>query len=318
MAPWLPECLDSILRQSVPEIEIICVDDCSSDRSPEILEKYRLSRPDRFVLIRHSERRGSGAARNAGIRLARGEYCMFMDADETYPDGALEALYGAAQRENADLARGNLVYVSAEPGNPKNDRHPGWSMEIVAESVGDMTAHPSGWLPWSHYCYLIRKSLILDNAVAYPDYLRGQDPVFLAQLLVKAEKIVFVPFTVYRYRIHHKADTLLKGGLFTGYLQSMYDVLKIFARHDKMRYGIFFILFNINDITKRQSWTLCSSLRNQRTVARMSSTLGNPAIDRDFSPYNVHIPSALRRLRRTACFGYFYIVLSHICRRLFS
>ena len=81
VAPYLEECLDSIMNQTLKEIEIICVDDCSTDTSYSILESYA-KRDSRFIIIKNNINIGSGPSRNIGIRLAKGNTIIFIDSDD--------------------------------------------------------------------------------------------------------------------------------------------------------------------------------------------------------------------------------------------
>ena len=78
---YLREGLDSILRQEVQDIEVICVDDCSSDSSPDILKEYQ-AKDNRIQFIRQSENKGPSATRNIGIKYAKGKYIAFFDPDD--------------------------------------------------------------------------------------------------------------------------------------------------------------------------------------------------------------------------------------------
>ncbi|MCR5373562.1 MAG: glycosyltransferase, partial [Solobacterium sp.] len=79
-APWLETCLDSVVNQSLTDIQIICVDDGSTDSSRDILEEYR--RKDSRIILISQENRGISAARNAGVRAAEGRFLYFVDADD--------------------------------------------------------------------------------------------------------------------------------------------------------------------------------------------------------------------------------------------
>lgn len=100
-APYLPTCLDSILSQTLKSIEVICVDDGSTDGSLEILHQYE-SKDSRMRVLRQAHQ-FQGAARNLGIRYAQGEYVYFMDSDDLLEADALEKLYTAAQRDDLDV-----------------------------------------------------------------------------------------------------------------------------------------------------------------------------------------------------------------------
>ena len=88
---YLSECLKSIIGQSLREIEIICVNDGSTDRSLSILQYY--AGIDKRVQVINQDNHGAGAARNTGMAVAKGKYLAFLDADDLYLPGALETCY---------------------------------------------------------------------------------------------------------------------------------------------------------------------------------------------------------------------------------
>ena len=98
---YLRQCLDSVIHQSLREIEIICVDDGSTDSSARILEKYRAE--DARIKMIHQGNAGLSAARNTGLRAARGEYVYFIDSDDYVETNALEFVYKEAKRDRLDI-----------------------------------------------------------------------------------------------------------------------------------------------------------------------------------------------------------------------
>mgnify|MGYP003294451989 FL=1 len=89
---YIEQCLTTVCGQSLEEIEIICVNDASLDRSMEIVEKKAAS--DKRICILNKKNGGLSSARNAGLRTARGEYILFLDGDDALKSNALEVLYG--------------------------------------------------------------------------------------------------------------------------------------------------------------------------------------------------------------------------------
>lgn len=100
-ASYLMECLDSVLNQSLRDIEVICVNDGSTDASLEILESYKLK--DNRISIINQENKGSGAARNIAMKQAKGDYIMFIDSDDYIEEDMLIELYGLATQKVLDL-----------------------------------------------------------------------------------------------------------------------------------------------------------------------------------------------------------------------
>ena len=103
----LKECLDSVISQTLDDIEIICINDGSPDNSLEILREYA-QKDTRFVII-DQKNKGAGAARNIGISQAVGEFVAFMDADDKYPDNqVLEDLYSKVIENNVLICGGEI------------------------------------------------------------------------------------------------------------------------------------------------------------------------------------------------------------------
>ncbi|MDD3437316.1 MAG: glycosyltransferase [Candidatus Gastranaerophilales bacterium] len=108
MEKYLKKCLKSVINQTLKDIEIICVNDGSTDKSLKILEKYALK--DSRIIIINQEHKGSAMAKNAGLKAAKGEYIGFVDADDWIDLNYYETLYNEAKKQNADLARTCYVY----------------------------------------------------------------------------------------------------------------------------------------------------------------------------------------------------------------
>jgi glycosyltransferase involved in cell wall biosynthesis len=99
---YLRECLDSAIKQTLPDIEIICVDDCSTDGSLTILEEYA-KRDNRIVLIKHTHNKSASQARKDGVMLASGEYIMFLDSDDTLKLSACEELHALIKEYSVEI-----------------------------------------------------------------------------------------------------------------------------------------------------------------------------------------------------------------------
>lgn len=111
---YLIQCLNSISMQTLQDIEIICVDDGSTDSSSHILKEY--SRKEHRLRIIHQENAGAGAARNTGLAAAAGKYLSFLDADDFFEPDMLEKAYWAAEADNADF----VVFKSDQYYTDKN------------------------------------------------------------------------------------------------------------------------------------------------------------------------------------------------------
>lgn len=98
---YLEECLESIVHQSLKEIEIICVDDGSTDGSVDILKRYACE--DKRFILRRQKNQGGGAARNLGLACASGEYVVFLDSDDFFEPEMFRRIYDRAMETAADI-----------------------------------------------------------------------------------------------------------------------------------------------------------------------------------------------------------------------
>ena len=121
---YLVRCMDSIVGQTLKETEIICVDDGSSDRSPEILDEY--ARRDNRVRLISQRNAGAGAARNRGLSEAKGEYLSFLDADDFFEPDMLERAYRKAKEQKAQI----LVFGSDQYRSDLEEFHHGHSRKM--------------------------------------------------------------------------------------------------------------------------------------------------------------------------------------------
>ena len=96
---YLPECLESILAQTLQNIEIICVDDASTDATPQILDRYK----EHMTILTNNKNCMTGESRNRGFGAARGEYVLFLDADDVFEADMLEKAYKKAEGCEADI-----------------------------------------------------------------------------------------------------------------------------------------------------------------------------------------------------------------------
>jgi glycosyltransferase involved in cell wall biosynthesis len=190
---YLAQCLASVLSQENIQLEVICVDDASTDSSLEVVAQFQ--RDSRVRLVRNSINIGAGQSRNIGIKSARGRYLQFTDADDLLPPNSLEQLFSAAKRTEADLIQGRIQMVSG------GEVDVGTGATYIPERVGKFEALPALWIPWFHVAFLISRQLLRRSGALYPSLRVGEDPVFMAKVLTSAKKICSTGQITYFYRI---------------------------------------------------------------------------------------------------------------------
>jgi len=105
--PYLHRCLDSLVNQTLKDIEIICINDCSPDNSLDILKEYA-EKDERINIINFEKNQGVSVARNTGIEIAKGEYIGFVDSDDYVDLDFYEKLYKKARETDADMVKASL------------------------------------------------------------------------------------------------------------------------------------------------------------------------------------------------------------------
>lgn len=192
---WLPKSMDSVLRQDWPELELIAVDDCSTDDSWAVMESFA-RRDSRVRLARTPENAGIGVARNLGMEMARGTYVAFLDSDDVFlPDtiSSSHADFLRLEKDYPDLAMIMTdAWIISESGRRRGRLMPKsyWNRDIVDKPLSWVS--PSTWF------------LRRDCAVSFnPGYRFGETGLFIARVQTKF-RIAYVgrPGILYRYRIH--------------------------------------------------------------------------------------------------------------------
>ncbi len=102
-ANYITETLDSLVRQTLQEIEVVCVDDCSQDNSVKIIEDY-IEKDNRIKLIKNPENKKQGYSRNIGLDIAKGEYVAFLDSDDFIDVDFYEVLYNMCKKDSSEIA----------------------------------------------------------------------------------------------------------------------------------------------------------------------------------------------------------------------
>jgi len=174
---YLRECLDSVCNQTLGDIEVICINDGSTDGSLELLKEY--SQNDSRIIIIDQENQGSAASRNNGLNIAQGEYIGFLDADDMYinPEG-LELMYNSALDNDTEVVSANLKFITSQRKLIHNHHYDKGTFHYF-ENDCEITPDEYG-IPFYFYKNIYRRDLVED--IRFPNLKRGQDPVFLTEI----------------------------------------------------------------------------------------------------------------------------------------
>jgi glycosyltransferase involved in cell wall biosynthesis len=182
---YLKECLESVVNQSCEELEIICVNDCSSDSSNEILQHYE-ARDDRIIAFSHEINKGLPAARNSGMKIARGEYIKHLDSDDILPSTSIEQLYKIAKDNNSDIVRGSAqLYRNGKRWSTSHYRPVDYDIPNTTFQECKHLWHLNGVVT-----YLFKRSFVEDNSLYFYDKVfHHEDFIYMSNALPLANRI---------------------------------------------------------------------------------------------------------------------------------
>ncbi|UXY23768.1 bifunctional glycosyltransferase family 2 protein/CDP-glycerol:glycerophosphate glycerophosphotransferase [Streptomyces cynarae] len=204
-APRLTTAVRSALDQTLRNVEVVIVDDCSTDGSYDVACSLAAADPSRVRAIRLAENSGGcGEPRNQGLAVARGRYVMFLDSDDTLEANACRNLLEAADRTGADLVSGRCVRVHTDSRHDKRIPWYPWlyrstrTVESIAE-LPDLFVFDT---LSTNKCY--RRAFLLENGLAFPRGIHYEDLLFSAQAYLAAGRITLIPHTVYFWHVVQK------------------------------------------------------------------------------------------------------------------
>lgn len=194
---YLEQCLDSVLDQTLEDIEIICINDDSPDNSQAILERY--AQKDKRIRVATKENGGLSSARNTGMKEARGNYIAFVDSDDFIAPEMMEVLYTQAEKQGADITIGNLYLYDNQTGAISEYRDPALFKRLAGKTLS-LEAEPELIGCIGAWDRIYRRTFLLKCRAEFPEGLVYEDALFTAATLVKTNKITAVPQKLYYYR----------------------------------------------------------------------------------------------------------------------
>lgn len=227
---FLDKCLESLARQTLTDLEVICVDDHSTDGSPAILNRWAAA-DSRFKVMSFAENRGPSAARNAALDAALGEYVAFVDSDDFIAPDFLEKLYQVAVGRDADVAKGTLMNYDPVKGAS-------YQREIF--NLNDRIRKHKAWFFMTYTSAIYRTRMLRDCGIRFDERLRFfEDPHFSITAAFHYDQVVLVDDAVYYYTDNPHSvtrasnDTRPIQDLITGAhdLLDKMDALPIEGRH---------------------------------------------------------------------------------------
>jgi len=214
---YLMECLDSVINQTLKDIEIICINDGSTDNSPSILNEY--ANNDNRIILLNGLKLGAGAARNLGLKHAKGEYLSFLDSDDFFELNMLEEMYNNAKINDSDIVVCNrdkfnintgIYSVTKTPSIPENLFN---KKTFCYKDMPNEIFHRLQNVAWNK---LFKTKFILENDIHFQEIKRTNDLFFVHSALAIAQRISWIDKIYVHYRYGQKSN-LQKTNYLTPY-----------------------------------------------------------------------------------------------------
>ena len=193
---YLEKCLDSIVNQTLKEIEIICINDGSVDSSIKILQKYK-DKDNRFFIL-NQENQGISVARNNALKAAKGEYIGFVDSDDWIDLNYYEKMYNTAKKYDADIAISGIIKT--------NKKYEQKILSYTEEKIYEKTEEkllicdiPDKSYVWNK---IYKHEKLISSKINFIPNIIYEDIVFTPKIIHYTDKLVTVPDTNYYYFRH--------------------------------------------------------------------------------------------------------------------
>ena len=197
---YLKRCLDSLVNQTLSDIEIICVNDGSTDGSAQILEEF--AQKDNRIKVTTQINSGLSEARNVGIRIANGEYIGLVDSDDFVDKEFFEKLYNSAVENNCDIACGNIIRE-----NNRKKRKPFLNYKSIEVVKSVREKYEKSGVP--NHCYvwnkIYKRESLIKSGITFIRGIVYEDMPFTSDVLEALGDMVIVPDVYYHYWINDKS-----------------------------------------------------------------------------------------------------------------
>ena len=215
VAAYLPQCLDSILAQTLQETEIIVVDDGSTDNSPQICDEYAAK--DTRIQVIHQQNKGPSSARNKGMDTACEKYIAFVDGDDWIEPTMLQKLYAAAEKDKSNVAVCHVFCTS----NPKDRQKKYWPYTkdcVLKPKQFDKYFLIAPCWAWNK---IYRRDFLQKKKITFIEGILYEDVPFFAEVFLQLDQVSFVADYLYNYR------TSRSGSITTDPSTKHLDIIKV-------------------------------------------------------------------------------------------
>ena len=195
---YLEECLDSILGQTYKDLEVILIDDGSTDSSGSICDRY--AEKDKRIKVIHKENGGLSDARNTGLDIINGDYVLFVDSDDLIKQNMIELLVDKMQKNNSEIVFFNaIIFYDSNKNNDhymlsENEYPPCTGIEMFSERVRKLQ-----WFPGVQF-HFFTTDLLRREKLRFKKGMLYEDQLFTLSAYLNAKKVCFINESLYYYR----------------------------------------------------------------------------------------------------------------------
>lgn len=238
---YLRQCLDSVINQTLKDIEVICIDDGSTDSSLDILEEY-LKSDDRIKLLLQ-ENKHAGVARNKGLEIATGEFVHFLDSDDWIELDTYEKLYNLAKEKNADLIKFRAYSYDNETGEISSSAYLdiGYVAQEYMENYINVEDDTNDIfkLPDSPCLGFYNLKFLQDNHICFDDFLCANDVGFFYRCVLNAKKVYLSSFKLLYYRRNLPKSLISRRAENFNCQTALYNIVKkeVKTKSEKIQYA---------------------------------------------------------------------------------
>ncbi|MBP5707998.1 MAG: glycosyltransferase [Alphaproteobacteria bacterium] len=215
---YIERCLQSLVNQTLQDIEIVCIDDKSTDNTLSIIKDFA-KQDKRIRIVEHKKNSGAAVARNSGLDVATGEYIGFVDPDDYVDTDFYEKLYDCATKTSSPIAKANVTCIDSKTGI--TGEH--WLNKYVKRDVL--------YFITTFWSAIYKRDFLIQNNIRFPDEIPvSQDAVFLTLVTLHAPSISVIDDTYYHY-FYQRAGSLDSAMLSHRKAESKLNALKLNLEH---------------------------------------------------------------------------------------
>ena len=247
---YLKQALDSVINQTLDDLEIICIDDCSTDGSIDILREYA-QKDSRIKLVELKENQGQGNARNLAISMAKGKFVMFLDPDDWYELNACELAYKQILKNENDFVMFGFkqYYEDTKQSEVMTYWLEPFNSVLEETNIKILDLNTNFMQNAFSVCRIYNREFLNKNQIRYSDDRIDQDNIFVVNAFISTNNISILQEPIYNYRINHKS-TSFKTKLWKGMINARkksYELIK--EKNVDSKYMDVFLTYCISALT---------------------------------------------------------------------